>query len=217
MANVLPGPRDEMIQWFSDRIADWAANAASIGLSAAQVTALATLVNDAEGVLAAATAARIASRDATVDYHNGADTLRTYGADLIKVIKAFAESTNDPTVYSTASVPPPAPPTPAGPPDKPTDLEASLVLPYGIRLNWKGSAARNAYFGIFRRLPGETGFTFLQTTKDKTYDDTTIPTGVASVEYYIAAFRDPYQVNSSALAVQFGPSGMTATTFALAA
>lgn len=217
MANVLPQSREQMIAWFSDRLTSWAANAASIGLSAPQVTALATMVNTAEGSLGSATAARISSKDATVAFHADADALRSYGADLIKVIKAFAESTDDPSVYSTASVPPPSPPTPAGPPDKPTELEASLVLPWGIRLAWKGSVSQSAYFGVFRRLPGESNFTFVQTVKEKRFDDTTLPAGTASVEYYIAAFRDSYQVNSNALAVQFGPAGMTSTTLSLAA
>lgn len=217
MATVLPSARDEMIAWFNDRIADWAANASAIGLTAAQVTDLATLVNSAETVLGAATAARIASKNATVDYYAGADALRSYGADLIKVIKAFAESTDDPSVYSTASIPPPSAPTPAGPPDKPSELEAGIVLPWGIRLTWKGSAGRNTYFGIYRRLSSESTFSFVQTTKEKTFDDTTLPAGTASVEYYVSAIRDAYQINSSILGVQFGPAGMTSTTLGLAA
>lgn len=217
MANVLPQSREQMIAWFSDRVSDWAANAASIGLSAGQVTDLATMLNAAEGALGSATAARINSKDQTVVFHATADALRSYGADLIKVIKAFAESTNDPNVYSTASVPPPAPPTPAGPPDKPTEIEATLVLPWGIGLKWKGSVSQSAYFGVFRRLAGEASFTFIQTVKDKRFDDTTLPPGTASVEYYIAAFRDSYQVNSNALSVQFGPAGMTSTSLSLAA
>lgn len=217
MASVLPQSREQMIAWFSDRLTSWGANAAGIGLSAPQVTALASLVSSAVGSLDSVTAARIASKDATVLFHSDADALRSYGADLIKVIKAYAEANDDPSVYATASVPPPAPPTPAGPPEKPTELEASLVLPWGIGLKWKGSISQGAYFGIFRRLPGESNFTFVQTVKEKRFDDTTLPAGTASVEYFIAVFRDTFQVNSSTLAVQFGPAGMTATTLSLAA
>lgn len=215
---VLPKSRDEMIAWFSDRITDWGANAAAIGLSASQVTELATILNTAENALSDATAARIDSKDKTVVYHATADALRDFGADLIKVIKAFAEATNNPNVYSTASVPPPAPPTPAGPPAQPTDMAAALLPGGGLRLTWKGTVSQKAYFSVYRRAEGETSFTLLDSPATKTYDDTSIPTGANSVTYYIQARRDEFRVDSAWFQVNFGSgAGTTVTTLSMAA
>jgi len=212
---VLPNSREEMIEWFANRIAQWSANAATIGLDMAQITEVASLIDAAVVVHDDAIAARQASKDATIAYYNGADALRAYGADLIKVIKATAESTDNPDIYSLASIPPPADPTPAGAPDQPTDLTATVLLPFGIGLSWKGSTSQGAYFEVYRRLETESTFSILKTTKEKSFEDRTIPDGVDSVQYYIAAARDEFRTNSSSLAVQFGAGG--STTIALAA
>lgn len=140
-----------------------------------------------------------------------------FGSDLVKTMRAFALKTDNPDVYATAQIPPPAPPSPVGPPEQPTELSASVLLPFGIGLTWKGSVASGAYFGVFRKLPGETSFSLIKTTGDKNYNDSALPAGVASVDYYIAAMRDDYQVNSSSLEVRFGPDGEASTTLSMAA
>ncbi|MCL4219813.1 MAG: hypothetical protein KJZ65_00450 [Phycisphaerales bacterium] len=218
MANVIPSSREAMIAWFADRDNDWAAAPAAIGLTAAQVTQLSALVTAAQNALAAATAARIASKDATLNYHITADALREFGGDLVKVIKAYADLTNNPTVYSTASIPPPAPPTPAGPPVQPTDLAAQLLPGGGLRLTWKGTIAQKAYFSVYRRAEGQTSFTLVDSPAAKSYDDFTIPTGANSVTYYIQARRDDFRVDSPYFQVNFGSgAGTTVTTLSMAA
>lgn len=215
MANVLPNSREQTIQWFADRIDTWAAKAASIGLTVPQITALATMLAAAEGSQSTAIAARIASKDATVNFHTDTDTLKSYGADLIKVIKAFAESTGDPSVYAAASVPPPAPPTPAGAPVQPTELTATLLPGGSLRLGWKGTVSQSAYFSIFRKAEGEAVFTLLDSTDEKFFDDDAIPVGANSLVYYIEARRDEFRVDSNHFLISFGATG--ATTLALAA
>ncbi len=208
---VLPNSREQMIAWFAERIADWGANADKIGITAQQVADIAALLSSADNSLNGAIAARTASKDATVLYYADADALRDVGADLIKVIKAYAESTNDPSVYATASIPPPAAPSPAGPPVKPTELDADLLLPFGISLKWKGSVSQGAYFGIWRRVEGEANFSLIDTTKAKAFEDRTLSGTVNSVEYYIAAYRDEYQVNSAALSINIGGGSMSSS------
>lgn len=212
--SVLPRSRQEMITWFSDRAAAWAADPAGIGLTALQVSDMAAKIAASESALGDANASKIASRDATVVYHAETDDLRSFGADLIKVIKAYAESTNDAGVYAAASVPPPAPPTPAGPPDKPTDFEAELLSGGGLHLSWKGTASKSAYFSVFRKAEGETAFTLLDSPKDKFFDDNTIPAGANSVIYYIQARRDDFRVDSIQYTVSFGAGGATSLTMA---
>ncbi len=90
MASVLPNSREQTISWFTERIDEWAAKASAIGLTAAQVTELATRLAAAEASFDTAVASRIASKNATVNFYNDTDDLKSYGADLVKVIKAFA-------------------------------------------------------------------------------------------------------------------------------
>ena len=214
MAPVLPNSREQMIAWFNERAPTWAADPTGIGLTAANVAELVSRVSLAETSLSNATATRTSARDATVVFHNDSDDLRGFGADLIKLIKAYAESTNDPNVYAAASVPPPAPPTPAGPPDMPTNLAAELLNPFGLGLSWKGSVSQSAFFGVWRRLDSETDFTLLKSTTNKDFEDRTLPAGVNTVDYYIAAYRDDFQVNSTTLSLQIGANGTSGLTLA---
>ncbi len=214
MANVLPASREQLINWFNERIAAWGADPAGIGLTAAQVADLAGRLAASDAALNDANAARIASKDATVVYHSETDDLRAFGADLIKTIKAYAETTNNAGVYAAASVPPPLPPTPAGPPDRPTDFEAELLSGGGLHLSWKGTTSKSAYFSVFRKAEGETDFTLLDSPKDKFFDDNTIPAGVNSVTYYIQARRDDFRVDSVHYTVSFGAGGTASLTMA---
>lgn len=214
---VLPESRAALVAWFEARLPVWALDPTGIGLTAVQVSDMAALVAAARSALTAQTNAINAKLAATSTMHVQTDAVRSFGGDLVKVIKNYADLTNNPLVYDEAQVPPPAPPTPAGPPPQPTELVASVLLPFGIGLTWKGSVAQSAYFGIYRQLPGESGFSLIDTSKTKSYQDTTVPAGTARADYYIAALRDDYQVNSSTLTVQFGPGGTMVTSLAMAA
>ena len=207
MSKVLPNSRAEMIDWFIERIAYWNKDPASIGLTAAQVADLANRLSAAESDLETATTARIDSKQATLNYYTTSDDLRNFGGDLIKTIRTFAETNDDPSVFALAEIPEPSPPTPAGPPEQPTELSAKILLPFGLGLAWKGSVAQGAYFGIWRRIDGESDYTLIATSKDKNYDDQTLPAGTATVSYYISAHRDSFTVNGAGLTIQIGTNG----------
>ncbi len=214
MSGIVPHTQQGAIDFFANRAPTWAANQASIGISAAQVVDIDAKITVAQSKLAAAQAARIAARTATLELNEALADMRSFGGDLIKTIRAFAETTGDANVYTLSDIPPVAPPTPAGPPDQPTELTASILLPFGIGLEWKGSVSQSAYFSIWRRLPGESAFTMLDTTKAKSFEDRTLPGATASVEYYVAAIRDTFTVNSSTLAIQIGSNGAGQMTLA---
>lgn len=215
MAAVLPPSREQMIQWFNQRIASWAAAPTTIGLSAAQLTELASKLNSAGAEQSAAFDARINSRNQTLNYHNAADDLRTFGADLIKTIKAFAEATDDPSVYTAASVPPPSPPTPLGPPDVPTALTATPD-PYGyVVLAWKGARVGGTQFILERQmvaLDGTLGaWTYAGTSAGNDYTDITIPPGFRAANYRVYAQRSGGQSKASQIAtLWFGSNAESA-------
>ena len=217
MAKVVPDSKPDMIAWYAERVDDWSANAATLGLDMAMITSLATYLENAQNAESSAFTARVESKAASVTYNNEATALREFGAGLVKTIKATAETSGDPNIYALALIPPPAPPSPAGPPEQPTNVTAQLLPGGGLRLTWKGSVAHGAYFSVYRRVAGESAFTLLKSPKDKTYDDTTIPAGTSSLTYFIQAVRDQNTVNSDWYQVTFGVGGATVTTIAMAA
>jgi hypothetical protein len=211
---TLPAARADIVDFFEAHLPVWAVDPAAIGLTPLQVSDLTTQTATARAALDSQTAAINIKLAATADMYNEVDVLKGTGAELIKVIGTYAQLTNDPGVYAAAQIPAPAPPTPAGPPPQPTNLAASVLLPFGIGLAWKGSVSQGAYFAIYRQLPGQAEFTLVATTKKKSFDDLTLPASSVNAAYYIAAIRESFQVNSVSIVIQFGSSGMTSMTLA---
>lgn len=202
------------IQFFEQHLPLWAVDPEAIGLTALEVAALTTETAQARADYDAAQDLRLAARIGTETQNNSVASMYDMGSGFIKTIRAFAEKTGDDSVYTTAGIPAPQPPTPAGPPDQPTDLTAKVLLPFGLGLSWKGSVSQSAYFSIWRKLSTETAFTMIKTTSDKSFDDITVPGGIDSVSYYIAARRDDFTVNSASLTIAFGADGTASMTLA---
>jgi hypothetical protein len=199
--SILPNSREQMVQYFEVHNPVWAKDPAAIGLTAAQIVELDTKITNARATLTAQTAAINAKLAATGNMHLETDTLRGFGADLIKVIKAFAESTDDPAVYVAAEVPPPSPPTPSGPPDQPTNLKTTLDNFGQVIIEWTGSRAFGTQFTVQRQLTPVTGsptpWADVGTSATNDFIDATVPTGQASVSYRVYAQRSSGISNAS--------------------
>lgn len=190
---VLPQSRSQMIAWFRQRLSHWSGNAAELGLSIDHVTGLATRLDSAENKLDEANNIRAQSEGVTFEYHTNADDLKSFGADLIKVIKAKAEADGDPSLYALAQIPPPAAPTPLGPPAQPTNLTSAVGTLGEIDLRWKGSRRGGTSFSIHRAvtLPGQPNgpFALIGTSEEARFVDENMPVGLATATYYIMAHR----------------------------
>ena len=214
MAKVLPASREQMIQWFNQRIASWGADPTTIGLTALQVADLAGRLAAAQTDESTAFDARINSKNATTNYYTSSDDLRNFGGDLIKTIKAFAETTDNTGVYTAASVPPPSPPTPLGPPATPKNLSYKLNTAGEIELKWDSSRTGGTSFTIERSITGATGpWSIVGTSEEAAFTDTAVPSGVVSVSYRVIASRSGgSSTPTAALVVLFGnSSGSTET------
>lgn len=218
MGTNLPNNRLEMIQWFETRLPIWTANAATIGLTADEVTALGTLVTAARTAYDDAQSARSTSKAATAGYYSAVSSMREVGAEMIAKIKVFAEQNNDPEVYETAEVSAPDPRSPAPPPNQPTDVRWSLTTTGMASLTWKASGNFSTYYEIFRKLEGQTSFTLIGTTGEKSFVDGAIPTGTPSAVYYIRPRRDAnIGPTSTQITASFNPSSDESGGLALAA
>ncbi len=220
---VLPPNDVAFIQFCEYHVPVWQAAPATIGLTAAQVTAFDNFTKASRAAYTAAQNARNASKAATVALKNALSTNRGNAGDLIKVIKAYADSTNNPNVYATAQIPPPAPPTPEPLPTKPTDVAVSLSGDGTLVVSWKSSnsaPSRGASFAVTRRIGtnASTPYTGIgagvTTARGRgAFADSTVPVGTTTVSYIITPTRGTQTGEASdPVTVQFGVGGALTVT-----
>jgi hypothetical protein len=190
MGTNLPQSMVGKLEWFETRTPLWNPDPPGIGLSIAQATEIINRTALAREAYNAALAARATSKAATQAWHDAAESMHTYGADLISTIKAFAETTDDPGVYDTAQVSPPSPPGQLPPPNQPADVTTLLRNDGVIDVRWKGAQPAGTRYTIHRRLAGENIFTLIgDSGSDKMFLDGGVPQGTTTATYYIVARR----------------------------
>lgn len=222
--SVLPDTNAELISFCAQRAATWALDPDGVGLVSTQASQLASLAQTAQGALDAAKSARDASKSATVVLRNDVSSMRTYAADLIRTIKAFAENQSNPSaVYAQAQIPPPASPTPAPLPGRPENFSVVLNSDGSVTLSWdaiNAAASGGVYFAVSRKLPGQSSFTQIGgaagiTTENRRafFTDASIPVSAAAqgAQYIVQGFRGTRGgPTSDAIVVQFGVDGVGA-------
>lgn len=221
MGRTVPETQQDAIDFFAGRIGAWSDAPTLIGLTEAQSDAVAAALSEAQAALAAARAARIAARTATLALNQAMATLRSTGGDAVKTIRAFAEATDNPAVYTDASIPPASPPSPAGIPDAPTRVEAAITSRGAAAIRWKGSRAGGTAFIVERRLKSLDGvagpWAYAGTSTTNTLTDATIPIGHAAVTYRVFAIRPAGRgPATTANPIAFGTEAGTAPPIRLA-
>ncbi len=191
MGRTVPETQQDAIDFFATRIGDWAKGPAAIGLTSDQVTEVQSRLAEVQARLVEAHAARIAARRSTLALNDAMRNLRSFGGDLVKTIRTFAETNNDPSVYSASGIPPVADPTPAPPPAMPTQVRATITALGTISIEWRGRRSGGVQFIVERRdtpvnaPPGP--WRFVAVTPANETDDDTVPPGLASVAYRVWA------------------------------
>lgn len=193
----------------------WAANAANIGLTPAAVTALGTLTTQARAAFNAAEAARQAAKTATQNFYDKVRAMHSgagAGQDMIDTIRLWAESKNDPNVYTLAQIPPPATPGTTPPPGTPLDFTVGLLQNGALELKWKcnnPSGTQGTVYEVKRKDGSGAGgaFNYVGSTGVKNFTDETVVSGTASVTYQVTAIRSTQRGNPAQFTVSFGVGG----------
>ncbi len=223
---ILPNSDIQQIQFCEDHIDVWTTNATAIGLTTAQVSALSSATNKARGSYNTAQTVRLASKAATANFHGDTGEMRENVRDLITLIKAKAETTNNPSVYTLAQIPPPAAPSPLPVPSAPTDFTVNLETDGSLTLRWKcqtNGTATGIFYQVQRKFTGESQYINIGGAPTKEFNDNTVPAGSGGVYYRVTGYRGTRAgAPSSQLFVQFGvagPGGISVTggTLAMAA
>ena len=205
------------IEFFEQHLPVWSVDPAAIGLDALQVTQLATDTAAARADYEATLAARNAAKASTEARNTSVGTMYDLGADLVKTIRAYAQTTNDPGVYVAAEIPAPSPPTPVGKPAAPTDVKAEInAFGYGV-VSWKGNRTGGTFYILERQLTPLTGdpgpWTYAGSSATNDYTDTTIPVGNKAVTYRVYASRPAgNSTPTTANPIYFGIAGSGAST-----
>lgn len=214
---TVPTSRLGKIQFYEDHLPAWLTNAEAIGLTEVKLAEFSPLVVAARTAYDAQQAALNAARAATVSFHNAVRAMHSdsgAGADLIKTIRAYAESTGNPNVYVLAQIPPPATPGQAPPPGTPFDLQVGLLQSGALELRWKchnPSGVAGTIYEILRRDSSGGSFEYAGSIGIKSYVDETVPSGIPSVTYQITAVRSTLRGKPAQFTVNFGVSGRTGT------
>lgn len=211
--SIVPQSRLGKIEFYEAHIIPWQANAVAIGLTGPAVVGLSSRTTAARAAYNAAEAARQASKTATQAYYDAVRLMHSDsggGADMIETIKAFAQFTGNPAVYTLAQIPPPAPPSAAPPPGTPFDFKVGLLQDGALELKWKcnnPSGTSGTVYEVLRRT-GPTGpFAFVGSSGLRSFVDDTLQSGSASVTYRITAVRSTQKGHPAQVLVSFGVGG----------
>jgi hypothetical protein len=211
---IVPTTRLGKVEFYEAHIAPWTSNAAAIGLLPATVTALATATTAARAAFNAAEAARQAAKTATQNFYDKVRAMHSgpgAGQDMIDTIRLYAETKNDPNVYTLAQIPPPATPGTVPPPGTPYEFTVGLLQNGAVELKWKcnnPSGTQGTIYEVMRKS-GSGPFAFVGGTGVRVFVDETIPAGSAPVTYQITAVRSTTRGNPAQFTVNFGIGGPT--------
>jgi len=210
---IVPTSRLGKIEFYESHLTPWAASATSIGLTAAAVTALNTLVANARKAYDDHLAAQEAAKAATNAFYDKVRLMHNApaaGADMIQTIKTYAQTTNNPNVYVLAQIPPPAVPGATPPPGTPFDFAVGLLQDGSLELKWKCNNPSGTVGTIYevKRAVGAGSFEFLGASGVKSFLDDSLPAGASPCTYRVTAVRSTARGNPAQFTVHFGVGGV---------
>lgn len=211
MSNFFPTADADFVTYMNDHAARWALNQGQIGLSSSATTAFTARTIQMTKDWQSYNDAKQALIDARDTWLNSKGQTRALAAADVKIIKAFAVNSSNPTaVYTAASIPAPKVPVSGVAPGQPTQVRATLNTVTGeLKLNWKcvnpGTTSGTVYV-VQRRTGTSGGWTNIGLSSTRSFTDGTL-TAAPVVQYQITATRSGISgVPSGPVTVTFGQS-----------
>ena len=179
--STYPAKREEFLKWCEAHQDIFSSNAAAIGLTPAQATAFKNQTAALRAKTTSQTMAKDAAKAATQAVVETDGDMRELASDVVRSIRTFANNTNNDNVYNIAQIPAPGSGGVVPPPGTPTDFKVELNSDGSITLRWKAQhpegSDRVVYF-VQRKLVGQTAFTLVGGSGERSYQDNTLPIGV---------------------------------------
>lgn len=201
---IVPTSRYDAIDWLGAHLAIWGADPTAIGLTPEILANLTALHSDAQAAELEAIEANNTKLAASASFRTKADTMRDATVAAVQTVKAFAQTSNDPTVYQLAQIPEPVGPSPADPPEVPSQLAARFINGGRLDLSWKGKGPQGTFYNVLRRLSDADPYVSIGTTTGKSFLDETLPGGTSRVEYQVVAQQTTNKVYGPEYIVRLG-------------
>lgn len=202
------------IVFCEEHVSPFTTNAVAIGTTTAAVTAWSALVTAARSAYNTQQAALAAAKDATVNVDLAVDAMMTATSSIIKQVRAKADLSGN-GVYSLASLPVPAKPSPKGAPGQPTNLKVSLAVTGELTLKWKcpnPTGTSGTIYQVWRKIGVNGELTYLGGTGMREFVDDSLPAGSTNVMYQIQGVRSTVIGPCNQFNVNFGVSATGAVS-----
>ena len=174
----------------------WVANAAAIGLTIEQAGVVQTLVDDCRAKYNLAQEKRNEALAATTNQTAAFEAMDTFGAQMIKIIRAFGVATDDAAVFATAQIPEPKQPEPRAPVN-PSNVMFNLEENGALEIRWEGTIVPGTSFLVDRQTWTGTGqptpFVRIATATERRFVDTAVPAGTVTATYRVSALKGGQQ------------------------
>ena len=213
MPLVPKNPADQ-ITFYTSHVPTWQSDPEAIGLSNSTVAGLSADLLAAQAAFLAAREARNQARAATLAYRTAVRALHARGSGAIATIKAFAQSTDDPNVYSRSHLSAPRRGGPIAAPAAPVNVSATISGNGALTLSWEArasGASTGVFFQVYRR-ENFAAWTLLASTADTAHVDPAPLAGDSG--YAVIAGRGLDRSGMSIPIMVSLPGGNAATTSA---
>jgi hypothetical protein len=205
---LVPKDINGAIDFFNVHAQFWAQDPGAIGTTPERVAELQARVAAAREAHLAQRQIQDAARSATIALQLALDEMKDLGATIVQ------------EVYIDASLPLPRKGSPIGEPGTPTNFSFKLRPSGALTLKWDCDHPRGAVGTIYRisRCVGSNApYTFIGTSGKKSFNDATLPAGVARVMYEIVAIRSTKTGKAGEFMVRFGGAGRIPASVQVAA
>jgi hypothetical protein len=207
MSTILPQGAVAKVQFFENRQAVWTERAAEIGATTGAVAQVAATTEAARAAYEAQSRAHQQAMAATQAFHDAMAAMAQAGAVVIKQVKTYAAGEGGEAVYPLAMLPAPARPSRLPPPGMPTNFTVTLRPNGSLLLKWRcrnPAGSSGTMYQVARRV-GEMGaFESIGVIGAKSFVDSTVPAGAASLIYQITAVRSTAAGVAARFIVNFG-------------
>jgi hypothetical protein len=195
MGRVIPKGKQDRLTFLRTHIPGWIANAAGLGLDAAQVAELSASLAEAEAAYKDHLIKQMAARNATADSDVAIDRATKLASSVILKVRGLAAVEESIAPFIAAGIPTPKNPVRA-PQAPPMPSITSITMAKGaITIKWTGSLSETDFFTLYRKTSGRQpslvaclrGFSFL---------DYEAPLDEGDIQYYVVAHRRGIEVAS---------------------
>jgi hypothetical protein len=216
---VMPDTKSGKLEFCEAHVTPFTANAVAIGTTVLAATDFSTKTTAARAAFVVKQAAEEAVRNANGNFDIALLAATTSAADIIKQVRAKAATSGN-SIYTLASLPIPATPSPVGPPGRPTDLKVALNPDGSIEMKWKcpnPAGSTGTLYNLFRSTTGASNdFAFIGGSGERKFTDETVPSGSSIMYYKIQAVRTTAIGVAGEFTVRFGKGGSAITVTEMA-